>query len=299
MIQNSILFGRKVAGKIFRMLGVDLSKILSKILHRSLFWSAAQQDLNALIGKLREIEPDISNQESSGKEGFNQFWEQKRRALQAFQCNLMLDTIKLLPKDKTLKVVDIGDSAGTHMLYLKALDKSAHKIETLGVNLDPNAIAKIQARGQKALLCRAEDLDLRGILVDLFVSFQMVEHLHNPSIFFRRLTRRSSCNRMIITVPYLQGSRVGLHTLRIKSNKKVSAEEEHIFELSPKDWELLLLHSGWKVLKSKTYYQYPLGIPILSKTLANLWKKFDFEGFWGAILEKDTSSSDLYQNWEE
>jgi hypothetical protein len=24
-----------------------------------------------------------------------------------------------------------------------------------------------------------------------------------------------------------------------------------------------------------------------------------FEGFWGAILEKDTTLSDLYQDWEE
>ncbi|MFH1309101.1 MAG: hypothetical protein ABIH85_00305, partial [Candidatus Omnitrophota bacterium] len=77
------------------------------------------------------------------------------------------------------------------------------------------------------------------------------------------------------------------------------AEEEHIFELNPKDWALLFLHSGWRVKYSEIYYQYPRKWPVLSWLWAKFWKLTDYEGFWGAILEKDTTYSDCYQDWEE
>ena len=104
---------------------------------------------------------------------------------------------------------------------------------------------------------------------------------------------------MLITVPYLKKSRVGLYYIRANSVKPIFAEEEHIFELSPEDWSLLFKHAGWKVVYSKIYYQYPRKIPILKSILAALWRSTDHEGFWGVVLEKDTAASDLYQDWEE
>lgn len=292
---------KKIIKNILRSLGITITpeKIYQGLSYRSLKWAIKQQKLNKMLIRLREIEPDISNQEASIiKETFNQYWEFKRRGLQSFQCTLMLKALERFSK-RSLTVVDIGDSAGTHMLYLKELTKPKYEIDTVGVNLDPRAIEKIRARGQKAILCRAEELDLSGKHIDMFTSFEMVEHLHNPSIFFRRLARRSACNKMLITVPYLRQSRVGLHNIRHNSKKEVFAEDEHIFELSPSDWELLLLYSGWKVVQTKVYFQYPRKIPIVSSLLAHFWKKFDYEGFWGAILEKDTSFSDCYKDWEE
>jgi len=108
-------------------------------------------------------------------------------------------------------------------------------VDTVGVNLDPRAIKKITARGQKAILCRAEELDLGDKSVDLFTSFEMVEHLHNPAIFFKRLAKRPGCEKLVITVPYLKQSRVGLYHARRDSSKDIYAEDEHIFELSPQD----------------------------------------------------------------
>ena len=103
---------------------------------------------------------------------------------------------------------------------------------------------------------------------------------------------------MVITVPYLKASRVGLYHIRHPGQTPIFAEDEHIFELSPGDWTLLLRHSGWRVAHSDIYYQYPRRIPFLSPLLAYFWRQVDFEGFWGAILEKDTALSDLYQDWE-
>ena len=229
--------------------------------------------------------------------GFNDYWELKRRALQAFQCNMMLKAVESF-SDNSLTVVDIGDSAGTHMLYLKELTKDKFDIDAIGVNLDPAAIEKIKARGQKAVLCRAEDLDLGDKKVNLFTSFQMVEHLHNPALFLRRLAKRDGQARLVITVPFRRSSQVGLSHIRRQSRDRVPAGDEHIFELCPADWTLLMLHSGWRVVHEQTYLQYPR-VPLMDAPLALFWKRMDFEGFWGAILEKDRSLSDRYSDWEE
>ena len=258
----------------------------------------SENKLVDMVENLRSIVPDISNQESSETPSFNKYFELKRRGIQAFQCSLMLKAMNDF-KLGELTVCDIGDSAGTHMLYLKELTKGRFNIDTVSVNLDSRAIEKIKARGLKAVFCRAEDLNLGDKKVDLFTSFEMVEHLHNPAIFFYRLAKKSPCNKILITVPYLKKSRVGLHHVRHNINKKITAEEEHIFELSPEDWKLLFFHSGWKISYSKIYYQYPRKLPFISRFFAAYWRRFDYEGFWGAILEKDRTFSDNYQDWEE
>jgi len=289
---------RKMLKKLLEGVGIDARNAQERLSGYSVKLAVKSTGCSEILGKLRTIVPDISNQESSEASVFNEYWELKRRALQAFQCRLMLKALEGI-ENRSLLVVDIGDSAGTHMLYLKALAGNKFELETVSVNLDPRAIAKIQARGLKAVLCRAEDFVMGDRKVDLFTSFQMVEHLHNPAIFFRRLAKKSSCDRMVITVPYLKKSRVGLHHTRHGVVKPFFAEDEHIFELSPQDWALLILHAGWRVKHSEIYYQYPLGIPVVSPLLSWFWKNTDYEGFWGAIMEKDTTLSDCYQDWED
>lgn len=291
---------RKFFKEVLNIFGIDAKSLYQKIGYWSLTKASRQQALSDLVHMLRQIVPDISQQYSRENPEYNAYWELKTRTIHAFQCALMLAALENLAAYK-LVVVDIGDSAGTHMLYLKELTRNKFDIKTVSVNLDPRATEKIQAQGLKALLKRAEDIepeDIGGRQVDLFTSFEMVEHLHNPAIFFRRIAKKSLCERMLITVPYLKNSRVGLYTIRNRSKEVIYAEDEHIFELSPEDWTLLFLHSGWKVVYSKTYYQYPRGKPIMSSFLRWFWKASDFEGFWGVILEKDTTYSDCYQDWE-
>jgi len=275
----------------------NLIKLMEGLSAWSINRAYVENNLHGLAVRLRELVPDISQQEESEKDTFNEYIELKRRTLQAFQCRMMMDALENCNIGE-ITVVDIGDSAGTHMLYLKALTEEKFQLDTISVNLDPRAIEKIRARGLPAVLCRAEELDLGDRNVDLFTSFQMVEHLHNPAIFFHRLAVKAGCERMVLTVPYLRCSRVGLHHVRNNSKKMIFAEDEHIFELSPEDWTLLFLHSGWKVKSSQIYYQYPRRWPVASAILSWFWKNTDFEGFWGAILERDILFSDLYQDWE-
>ncbi|OGL45897.1 MAG: hypothetical protein A2W05_03070 [Candidatus Schekmanbacteria bacterium RBG_16_38_10] len=284
--------------KTLESIGIDARNMYERLCGYSIKFALKQNGYTEMLERLRTIVPDISDQESSEASTFNNYWELKRRALQVFQCRMMLKTLKGLQQD-SLVVIDIGDSAGTHMLYLKELTKDKFSLDTISVNLDPRAIEKIEARGMKAIRCRAEEIDVEGRNIDLFTSFQMVEHLHNPALFFRRLAKKSSCSRMVITVPYLKRSRVGLHHARHGAVRPFFAEDEHIFELCPEDWILLLLHAGWKVVYNEIYYQYPRRLPLVSPFLSWFWRNTDFEGFWGAILMKDTEFSDLYLDWEE
>lgn len=288
---------KEILKKIFLTFRLDPDKLIQRLNKWSIRAALSENGLSGLAERLRKIVPDISGQEST-QGGLNDCSEIKRRLLQAFQCSLMFKAIEYLSPGN-LTVVDIGDSAGTHMLYLKELAKDKFNINSISVNLDPRAIEKIKARGLMAILCRAEDLDLGAREVDLLISFEMVEHLHNPAVFFRRLAKKSTCNKLVITVPYMKRSRVGLSHIRNGSKKTIFAEEEHIFELSPEDWALLMLHSGWRVTYGKSYYQYPRKWPVISQILAAYWRKTDFEGFWGAILEKDTTFSDCYQDWQD
>jgi hypothetical protein len=217
--------------------------------------------------------------------------------LHAFQCEMMLKAVDRIKNNKPL-VVDIGDSAGTHMIYLKALAGDTRPVRTISVNLDAQAVAKVKSKGLEAILCRAEDLKVDAA-VDLFTSFEMVEHLHNPALFLHRLALNHPASQVLITVPYVKKSRVGLHSIRQKQKQIIYAEREHIFELNPDDWALLFLHSGWKAIESRIFYQYPRHIPLVSWVLAWFWKKTDFEGFWGVLLENDMTYANLYQDWEK
>lgn len=283
---------------LLRLCGKEPAAFIEDVSHWSLRWALRQQGRSELVGRLREIEPDLTNQEDEALKGkpHGPYWDLKRRGLQAFQCEFMLREVSRLP-NRVLTVADIGDSAGTHMLYLRRLAGEARKVETVSVNLEERAVEKIRARGFKAVLGRAEDLDLEGAKVDLFTSFEMVEHLHNPAIFFRRLARRNDRARLLLTVPYLRRSRVGLHNVRWGNPDPIRAGDEHIFELCPEDWKLLLLHSGWRVVEEGVYHQYPR-FPVLDLPLAWFWRRTDYEGFWGVLLEKDSTFSDRYQDWE-
>jgi hypothetical protein len=286
------------AGSLLRTFGVQPRALYEWLYGWSLAAAGRQQELDDLLPLLRDVEPDLSAQYSRSTGAISRFQELKLRTLHAFQCRMMLEAIAPMTGRASMTAVDIGDSAGTHMRYLSALTNGYACIDAVSVNLDACAIEKIRTRGGKAMHCRAEALDLDGRPVDLFVSFEMVEHLHNPALFFYRLAKRGNGERLLITVPYRRSSQVGLQYVRAGERVEHHAEEVHVFELSPEDWSVLLLHSGWRVEHERTYLQYPTRIPIVSNALRRLWRRDDFEGFWGAIATRDLSFADCYQDWE-
>ena len=268
-----------------------LRETYQSMMKTSIEKASKEQGLKSLEDKLTKIVPDITYQYSTFEVN-NPYIEVKVRNQHAFQISLVNEVISEFEKPT---IVDIGDSAGTHLQYIMGLHSKNKKIQCLSVNLDAQAVEKIKQKGLEAVNARAEDLHKYNINADIFLCFEMLEHLMNPCHFLHELSTKTNAKYLVITVPYLQNSRVGLHHIRGGVLRDVYAENTHIFELSPKDWKLLVRHSGWNVAQERIYLQYPKrGFLWITKAL---WRRFDFEGFYGMILTKDNTWSSKYMDW--
>jgi 2-polyprenyl-3-methyl-5-hydroxy-6-metoxy-1,4-benzoquinol methylase len=148
-----------------------------------------------------------------------------------------------------------------------------------------------------AELCRAKELHLKfpELKANIFSSFEMLEHLFDPISFMHNMATKAECELFVVTIPYVKQSRLAKHMSGKYLDKGTNAENTHIFELSPEDWNRIFNFSGWKVIYSDKYRQYP------QKSILNLtkfiWRKIDFDGFYGVILEKDLSLANRYKDW--
>ncbi len=265
---------------------------------KSIRMAVREQKLLPVYEELSTIVPDITHQYSS----FNvdsEYLGTKVRAQHSFQIALVNEALQFVDKAEMgtnkLTIVDIGDSAGTHIRYIKDIHKDRN-IRCLSINIDNKAVKKIKEKGLESICARAEDLTSFSVDADIFLSFELLEHLMDPCLFLRSLSERTNCKAFVVTVPYLSHSRVGLHHVRQNQRYNVNPENTHIFELSPWDWQLIFKHSGWKVIFDRIYLQYPKKSP-LRFLMKRYWKYRDFEGFYGAILKRDKSWSDLYDGW--
>jgi len=267
-----------------------LKPLREKVHIASLNRAAREQQLIDLAQRLERIVPDITFQYSC----FNietPYIYKKVRYQHAFQISLI---DKVINEFNNPLIVDIGDSCGTHLQYLHGLyhDKG---IKALSVNLDENAVKRIRSKGLEAIHSRAENLESYNVNADIFLCFETLEHLMDPCHFLYSLSSKTKAKYLIITVPFLRKSRVGLRYIRNSGNKKACAENTHIFELNPEDWKLIAKLSGWDIVEEDIYLQYPR--KSLLKLTKIYWKKFDFEGFYGIVLKRDDSWSSLYQDW--
>lgn len=278
--------------------GIDTRRIYTGLSARALEAAIFDQGLAPLRNQLRKIVPDISDQYTYDLEAteLENFWEPKMRGLHAFQIDCLRQTIDSIDPSP-ISVADIGDSSGNHLRYLRALLPTDRLGRAISVNLDPEAVDKIRARGGEALLARAEEMSLEGEPFDVAVSFEMMEHLTDPARFLHNLARSGAAKRFVMTVPFVRRSRVGLQFLRSGAPlpSRVTAEQVHIFELSPDDWQLLCRFAGWRVEFQRIYYQYPRKSPL--RLTAGLWKRLDFEGFLCLSLIPDSGIADRYADW--
>ena len=181
-----------------------IKKAVFKVLEYSLNSASKEQGLKALKIELAEIIPDLSQQYTSFKiEG--SYIVNKLRSLHAFQVELAQEAISLLDRDKRSAptLVDIGDSSGAHLHYLNTLSGGGN-IRAISVNLDPVAVKKIRDKGFEAIESRAELLhehpDFNGS-ADIFLSYEMVEHLLDPTSFLHAMSTKSKCDYFVVTVP--------------------------------------------------------------------------------------------------
>lgn len=258
-----------------------------ELLRRSLVSAAREQGLWELAQRLRVVAGGFADH-YTGWSIDNEYLRTKVACQHAFQVLL---TRTALSDART--IVDIGDSSGAHTLYLKAVYPDI-KADFISVNLDPVAVDKIKAKGLKAVLARAEDLPKHGIKADVFLLFETLEHLSDPFNFLHELAA-SGCSRLVLTVPFVRRSRLGLDHIREGLLEPRSAEKVHLLELSPEDLRLLFSHTGWRVEAERIYWQAPGRSPL--RALRPYWARCDYEGFYGAVLSPDDRWARLYTSW--
>ena len=278
-----------------------LKTIIFYLLNKALILTNIQRNEKNLKEKLAHIVPDLANQYTIFKIDMdNQYLVNKVRGQHSFQISIALKAIELLKvtkgQDLDINIVDIGDSSGAHLIYLNELLED-NKINTLSVNLDSVAVDKIKDKGLNSLLCRAEELHLHkeGLKADIFLSYEMLEHLLDPISFLHTMAEKSECEYFVITVPYVYKSRVACQFVNNGLKGDFQAENTHIFELSPNDWDTIFKFSGWEIVHSDKYTQYPNSFPL--NMTKYLWRKLDFDGFYGVILKKDSTYSKRYLDW--
>ncbi len=261
---------------------------------RSMRAAFREQNALDLMERLSGIKSDLRDQYSLFKVD-TEFLRLKIRGQHAFQIRLALQAVDLLRGRDSLFIVDIGDSSGVHTMYLKSIIAGdihfRQEARFLSVNLDPAAVDRIRNNGLDALLCDAQDLvERHRINPDLYLCYETLEHLNDPISFLDGISQNPGDGLFVLTVPYLRRSRIGLHQLRNKRGGPFHPENVHIYELSPQDWKLLFYHAGWETVAEKIYRQYPLGT--FWRIMKPVWKRFDFEGFYGAILRRNRSWAD-------
>jgi 2-polyprenyl-3-methyl-5-hydroxy-6-metoxy-1,4-benzoquinol methylase len=276
---------------VFEIIQSWIKKFVEFLTLKSLEKSIQESYFCPIYNSIVNIVPDISDQYSSFKVS-GKFLERKVRNMHSFQVML---AEKAIDKIKSPFIVDIGDSSGTHTKYLMTRNKDKLGIHFLSINLDKSAVDRINKKGFRATQSRAEDLEKHDIHADVFLCFEILEHLFDPISFLKKISHSSKTKYMVITVPYVKKSRLGLQFIRTHKFSCVNAENTHIFELSPNDWRLLFKFAGWEVEHDKIYLQYPhRSLLWLTKFY---WKKYDFEGFYGAILKKNDTLSGIYSDW--
>jgi len=287
------------AKSVLSMLGCDPGKLYQRLSAASIQQAIHDQGLRDMVERLRTAIPDVSDQYTAGwdREAYETYWEKKLRGMHAFQIGCILEALDLIGGNN-LVLADIGDSSGNHARYLKAL-ATPDKIErVISVNLDPVAVEKVRAKGGEAVLCRAENLDVEGIKADLFMSFEMVEHLTDPIRFLNALATKGSCPYLLMSVPYRRRSRFGGADIRTATERlpdRMTAEEVHVYEFSPEDWILLARFSGFTPVFTRIYRQYPRYSPL--RLTQPLWSRLDTEGFLMLFLKRDLSFASRYADW--
>lgn len=266
-----------------------------KFLEFSIRRASKEQKLVELVTQLRSFVPNVTHQYTTHNID-SSYLENKVRALHALQVHIASYAIDQLDTSR-VTIVDIGDSAGTHLEYLSKL--YPNKINPYSVNRDPIAVKKIAKKGIKAINGRAEDLsshpDFNELSIEILLLFETLEHLFDP-IGFLDTIHSAECKYFAITIPYVKKSRVGFSQIRNKNDqRKITPENTHIFELSPDDWEIIFKFTGWEVVYRKIYRQYPAWSRVFF--LNYLWRVFDFEGFYGVVLKANHTNKKYLQAW--
>jgi SAM-dependent methyltransferase len=183
------------------------------------------------------------------------FYRIKRRLTYAFAFRLLK---KYLSRRQNLDILEIGTGSGFFLDFAREVFPNSR---FSGVEYDERLLAETTSRAPHANLIQgnAENFDLGQGVFDLVVSFQVIEHLYNPSAMLENvLTHLKPGGLFLVTTPNLSG--IGARWMKESWH---GYRDDHVSLKGKVDWDQLIVSHGFEPLYTgSTFFS---GVPVLNK----------------------------------
>ena len=210
--------------------------------------------------------------------------EARREKLWKPKARLILDTLKKFGSDK-YSLVDVGGGFGLFAEEMRLLTGEAPIV----IEPSPDLAAACRERSLQVVEKFLEDVAPEDLPTGTkaFVSFELFEHLHDPSVFLSKLMQLMYSGDLFIFTT-LSGSGVDIQALW--EDSKSVMPPHHLNFLNPRSVEILLNRLGFESLSITTPGK--LDIDILVNNRGALKDRF-----WRSFIA--TASDDVKKEWQE
>lgn len=179
----------------------------------------------------------------------------KRKLTYAFAIN----TVKRIKqKEDEFALLEIGTGSGYFLSFIHA---EFPRATLTGIEYDPRllGVTKDKVPFANCVEGNAELFDFGSEKFDVIVSFQVIEHLYDPSAMLERVKNHLKPNGIfIVTTPNLDG-----FGARIMRNRWHGYRDDHVSLKGFKDWHALIEKCGFEaVYCGSTFFS---GIPMLNR----------------------------------
>ena len=142
-------------------------------------------------------------------------------------------------------VLEVGAGFGTFCEEIKRLEAFE---QVIAVEPTPDLAQSCRNRGLEVIESPIEHVKLEGRNIDLIVSFEVIEHLFNPSAFIEKCWRLLPVGGiLVLTCPNVKG--FDILTLQELSS---AVDSEHLNYFHPQSLSTLLQSKGFEVLEVQT-----------------------------------------------
>jgi SAM-dependent methyltransferase len=141
-------------------------------------------------------------------------------------------------------VLDYGCGAGQSLLELEKLGAEAY-----GLEADPNARQVVNALGLRIHIGTIDENPFPGVMFDLIVMNQVLEHIPRPDELLAKLVKRlRSGGRIVLSIPNSDS----IYCKRFGRDWINWHIPYHLHHFNPRSIRLFLRSSGWNVLTLRT-----------------------------------------------
>ena len=188
-------------------------------------------------------------------ENKSRLYRLKRKLTYAFAFRLLN---KYLSQHQDLEILEIGTGSG---FFLEFAKESFQNSRFSGVEFDERLLAETALRAPHASLIQgnAENFSFEKGRYDLVASFQVIEHLYNPSAMLENVRAHLKPGGVfLVTTPNLTG--LGA---RVMKERWHGYRYDHVSLKGMEEWNRLIASHGFICLYSgSTFFS---GVPFLNK----------------------------------